>query len=214
MANSFRLRLELPDRPGALALVARVLAEVGANITSVDIHELDGDTAVDEIVVSTPDSWEPSVFAAALERTGAATLLSSAANVASRDPIVWALSWSAAMVAAGADASELELGRAVLELTGAPAAWVCEVDEAVRYEAGRLALERGSPVIQKMDPAQAATHGFSGTIWVLAAADGYLDSQIVAFAVRPLALRFTPVEVARVEALLGLRRQFLASVSI
>ncbi|MBA3655083.1 MAG: ACT domain-containing protein, partial [Actinobacteria bacterium] len=34
----YRLRVELPDRPGALAHVAALIADSGASVISLDIH--------------------------------------------------------------------------------------------------------------------------------------------------------------------------------
>ncbi|MCU1373449.1 MAG: hypothetical protein JWO68_735, partial [Actinomycetia bacterium] len=48
---AYRLRIELPDRPGALAGVTSEIATFDANILSIDVHEVDGNTAIDEIVV-------------------------------------------------------------------------------------------------------------------------------------------------------------------
>jgi hypothetical protein len=209
MSQLLRLRIELPDRPGALAHVASVLGRRGGNVAAVDIHELEGDAAVDEIVIEVPDDWEPSALADDLSAAGA-TLLSAAPERELRDPIVTALGWSSALLAARAHECDLELGRAVLELTSASAAWVCTVDEAVAYGAGRLALERGAPVVQRTDEPIVAADSLPTTVWLLAVPDGHLDAELIAFAARPVAVRFTASEIARVEALLMLRRQLAA----
>jgi hypothetical protein len=111
------------------------------------------------------------------------------------------------MIAAGPATCDLELGRAVLEVTHATAAWTCDVEEAVDLAAGSLALERGGAVVVRTDglpPAYAES--LPRSVWLLAAPDSALDPTIVAFAARPLSLRFTPTEVARVEMLLQLRQ--------
>jgi predicted amino acid-binding ACT domain protein len=46
-----RLRIDVPDHPGALAAVSRVLADLAMNVVEVSIHEVEGDRATDEIVV-------------------------------------------------------------------------------------------------------------------------------------------------------------------
>ena len=46
-----RLRIDVPDHPGALAAVSRVLAGLAMNVVEVSIHEVEGDRATDEIVV-------------------------------------------------------------------------------------------------------------------------------------------------------------------
>jgi hypothetical protein len=206
--HPYRVRVELPDRPGALARVAGVIAECGGDVIAVDIHELDGSVAVDEIVVDVPEGWEPAHLADGLTRTGAGVLLSSQRiDDERRDPIVAALHWCAAMIAAGPATCDLELGRAVLEVTHATAAWTCDVEEAVDLAAGSLALERGGAVVVRTDglpPAYAES--LPRSVWLLAAPDSALNPTIVAFAARPLSLRFTPTEVARVEMLLQLRQ--------
>ena len=42
-----RLRVELPDRPGALSRVAGIIGECGGNVVSVDVQEVEGTLAVD-----------------------------------------------------------------------------------------------------------------------------------------------------------------------
>src|SRR5438477_532654 len=57
-----RLRIELPDHPGALAAASRVLATQGLNVVEVSIHEVEGQRAVDEIVVlAAPDARDASL---------------------------------------------------------------------------------------------------------------------------------------------------------
>src|SRR4051812_24757770 len=84
---TYRLRIELPDRPGALAGVTRALADSDANIVSIDVHEVDGDTAVDEIVVDVSLDWAPRNLAAGLAASGAGTLLSSRRVTTVEDPL-------------------------------------------------------------------------------------------------------------------------------
>ncbi|MEU9837529.1 ACT domain-containing protein [Streptosporangium sp. NPDC048047] len=50
----FRLRVSLPDRPGALGQVARVLGTLGADILQVTVLERGGGRAVDDFTVSWP----------------------------------------------------------------------------------------------------------------------------------------------------------------
>ena len=85
--GTYRLRIELPDRPGALAGVTSEIAGSDANIVSIDVHEVDGSTAIDEIVVEVTDSWAPGALAASMARSGVGNLLSSRQVVASDDPV-------------------------------------------------------------------------------------------------------------------------------
>jgi ACT domain-containing protein len=45
------VRIELPDRPGALGLVASRIGAVGGDIVAINILKRDGGQAVDEFVV-------------------------------------------------------------------------------------------------------------------------------------------------------------------
>lgn len=208
MSGTHRLRVELPDHPGALAQVAAIIASQSGNVLSVDIHELDGSTAIDEIVVQSGEGWDPAMVADALERTGAGVLLSCQPGAAPTDPVVRALSWTASMLTAVPHDSELELARALAEACTYAHAWVCPVTSALSMAAGRLALERGQPVIRRSgDVPEQYAGDLPATVWLLAVPDGHLDAQLVAFLARPTSLRFTASEVARVEALMSLRRQ-------
>jgi len=203
-----RLRVELPDQPGALARVAATIAAQSGNVVSVDIHELDGSAAVDEILVQAPADWDPAGLAAALHEAGAGVLLSCQPGQGPVDPIVRALSWTTAMLAAGPQDSDLELARALAEACTYARAWICNIPEAVSLPAGQLALERGCAVVRRSDDLPAGySAGLPAAVWVLAVPDGHPDARLVAFLARPVSLRFTASEVARVDALMALHRQ-------
>ena len=53
---SYLVRVRLPDRPGALGLVASRIGAVGGDITALDILERHRGTALDELVVDLPGS--------------------------------------------------------------------------------------------------------------------------------------------------------------
>jgi hypothetical protein len=201
---TYRLRVELPDQPGALADVAAVIASSAGNVLAIDIHELEGASAVDEILIEAADDWDGAALGAALPGVGA-ELLSWAPAVDRIDTMVRALRFAGALVASEPSRSSLELGRALLELTGATAAWVSPKSEAMRYEAGRRAIAHDGPVVMRTDDLPASvSEDVNRPVWLLAVPDGGMEAKVVAFAVRPLALRFTTSEIARVEALLAL----------
>jgi hypothetical protein len=52
---TFRLRVELPDRPGAVGAVASRMGAVRGDVVSVEVVERRGGCAVDEFVVELPD---------------------------------------------------------------------------------------------------------------------------------------------------------------
>jgi len=53
---TYVLRLWLPDRPGALGLVASRIGAVRGDVLSIEIIERDGGQAIDELVVGLPDA--------------------------------------------------------------------------------------------------------------------------------------------------------------
>lgn len=202
--SAYRLRVELPDQPGALANVAAAIAAANGNVVSLDIHELDGAKAVDEIVVEAPDDWDVAAIGARIAEVGA-DLLSCAPAVDRADPMVRALRFAGALVAADPSRDTLELGRAVLEVTSANSAWVSTRAEAVEWEAGRRAIAHDGPIVLRTDDLPPSVRlDTRGPLWLLAVPDGRMEPSLVAFATRPLALRFTTSEITRVEALLAL----------
>lgn len=61
-----RLRIALPDRPGSLGQIARVLGVAGADITQVVVLDREAGRAVDDITVSCPDGTPKESLAASL----------------------------------------------------------------------------------------------------------------------------------------------------
>jgi hypothetical protein len=64
---SFLIRVQLPDRPGALGSVATALGTAGADILSVDVVERGCGVAVDDLVVELPSGRLPDVLITAAE---------------------------------------------------------------------------------------------------------------------------------------------------
>lgn len=208
----FRIRVELPNRPGALATVAATIANHGGNVVSVDIHEVEGQQAVDEIIVMLPPDWTPAALAKDLRDHDAGTLLSSTTAALASDSVVRALRWATSLVRSGAMDGGLELARALAELCTSSVAWVATVDEAMQHEVGRLAIERGAPHVQLSTPPAAFADGLPDSSWILAVPDDAVFPTRVAFVGRAPSYRFTNSEIVRVEALLQLVRE-LASVA-
>jgi len=208
MSYRARLRIELPDRPGALAAVAAIIGSHGGNMVGIDVQEVDGDSAVDELVVDIPDDVDLEALRHGLVAAGAGVLVSHQSGATQVDPVLRSLRWACAVVAAGPLGADNEVTRAVAEVCACPTAWVGTVAEASRFEAGRLALARGAPVAHRTTEVPTSESRELGVeAWLLAVPDARLDPRRVAFVSRPLGQRFTATEVARVEALLGLRRQ-------
>lgn len=132
--------------------------------------------------------------------------MSCEADKLTDDPIVQALRWASAMVNAGPQYSDLELSRAVAEICTATATWVCDVPTAMTYPAGRAALQRGGAVVQRSASLPGSSEDPSSTVWLLAVPDSSPDPALVVFVARPLSVRFTDSEIARVKALASLHR--------
>lgn len=196
---AYRLRIELPDRPGALAAVTGEIGASDANIVSIDVHEVDGATVVDEIVVDVPETWAPGPLASALAANTAGLLLSSRRITTRADPITGALDAVAAMVAGSAEAVDAACCQALLGLAHGSSARIQDAATAAGDPVAGVALERRTSVVTRPDS--------SGTGWVLAAVDDAVAPHAVALVTRPLNVRFSATEVSRAEALLRIRRQ-------
>src|SRR4051812_21235203 len=145
-----RLRIELADHPGALAAVTRVLAAQGLNVVEVSIHEAEPPRAVDEIVVHADAPLDTAGLSTALGSVGA-ELLSSAPCDMRGDPAVTALTWVTATLEQPSRKSSLATG--VRLLTGIDPVHVLPVEEARRWPVAGAALQRGWPVVQRLDRA-------------------------------------------------------------
>lgn len=200
---AYRLRIELPDRPGALSGVSGEIAASGANITSVDVHEVDGASVVDEVVVDVGDDWLPARLAAALAAEGTGSLLSSRRIDLREDPVATVLDAVALMVGGGRDDLERHCSRALLGVAQGSSADVLDGERARVDPVAKVALERGATIVTRSGPL--------GDGWVLSAVDEPTDPRAVAVVVRPFDARFSATEIGRVEAVLRIRRQLLGT---
>ena len=202
--SRYRLRVELPDLPGALAKVATVISDLDGDVVSIDVHELDGHQVVDELVVEVLTDLDGRVLGAALEEADAGILLSCTPATARPEPVVEALGW-ARELAARNDPSTV--GRVLAAACQSSKVWVAPIDEAREVAAGRLALARGAPLVQRSHDLPEQLGGRpASTMWLLAVPDGQPHTRCIAFLARPGSLRFTASEVARVDALMALHR--------
>ena len=207
VTTRFRLRVELPDRPGALAALATVIADAGGDVLSVDIHDMDDDRAVDDLVVSLPDTT-PERLAARLSEAGAGELQSWRLETGTSDSVVRALGWALLVLQAGVGYSDLEVSRALTEICSADTAWVATRAEAEAVPAGVRALAAGTALVSYEEPLPTAVGGDGvRPAWLLVALDNPGDPSLVAFVARHRPHRFTATEVARAEALLGVHRE-------
>lgn len=209
MTEFARLRIELPDHPGALAAASRVLAVHGLNVVEVSIHEVEGARAVDEIVVQAHRPLSHAELSPALAAAGA-ELLSIGPCDLRGDPTVTALTWVVATLEAPGRQS---LATGVRLLTGIDPVHVLPVDEAARWPIALTAVRTGRPVVERLakPPAVLRTAGDTDEgsgMWVLAAPDAP-DASYVVMAARPYAMRFTATEILRLTAVLDCRRRLV-----
>jgi hypothetical protein len=205
--TSYRFRIELPDAPGALNRVTSVLAGAGGSVESIDLHLPSDGVAVDEIGVRAPADWDMVAVAARIDALEGTRVLVQRRERHAGDPVVNALRWAKQMLDAGPADHDLELSRAINEVTGAAVAWTTTVPVARQSSVGRTALERGGPATEFANALPPGpTTEVPAPYWLLAVADDPDSPRIVGFAARPAPTRFSLSEQARLEALLRLRR--------
>ena len=205
MGKLIRLRISLPDRPGALGDVATIIAGHGGNITSVDVQFVDAESAVDDLVVEF--SMDPDLLQLRddLASRGAGTVMSHQEAYAA-DPIVATLRRMVEAVDAGRANPAAALADGVAELCSSPVVWVSAVEEAARYEAGRFAIEHEAAVaVRTTELPEHLAERLPGEVCLLAVFDpeGAGQGRVV-FVARSAANPFTATEIARIEALAAL----------
>lgn len=212
MPARYRVRIELSDVPGALAKAAAAIAMAGGNVMSVDIHEIDGERSVDEILVDLPDDCDEASLAAVLAAAEAGTLLSMRADSAIVDPIVRALHWVGFALEAEPQDCDLALAQSLSEICTTDLAWVWSPDQAGALLVGKRALDLGSAVVTH-EPELPIEVGAAtgGPYWVMAVPDDQLNPNRVGFVARASMVRFTASEVARAEALMSVCYRLTAS---
>jgi len=207
----YRFRIEVVDRPGVLSRVSGVLAEAGANVIAIDIHKPEQDVSVDEITVSAVEGWDRSPLVAALGALPGVTVLEHDRQWHDRDPTVAALTWARIMCHSRPGDQDVELARAIIEVTGASLAWALPVAEAATVPVGRLAVERRQSVIDRVhELPPGVVSDIRPPLWLLAVPDDDVTPRVVGFAGRPIGVHFTATEVDRFVALMQLCRAMSA----
>ena len=195
-----RVRVELADRPGALAGLATALAGLGVDVASVDVLEVDGDTVVDELVLRLPSRVSGQEVWDVLRIAGAAQVLTSTAEGPVVDPAVAAVELARAVLAAPDDAGApgAALARAAYAEVGA---WV-DAGVAARYPLAERALTAGVPASGPAGPDAAPLALPTGRVlWV---APQLPDPQRLAVVGRTSSARFSATEAARLSAFASL----------
>jgi hypothetical protein len=209
---TYRFRIEVVDQPGGLAKVTDVLAAAGGNVESLDLHQPHKGLSIDEIGVAAPEDWDVVAVVTAIDALDGIRVLQQRLDRHPGDPVVNALRWARIMVGADPAEHELELTRAINEVTGASLAWTAPVRAAKETPAGYAALVARAPVIKRAEVLPVGLDhdnlpdDLVTPFWLLAAADDGDEPAVVAFAARPLATPFSVSETARLEALMRLRR--------
>ena len=208
MTSHYRLRVQVPDRPGALAAMANVLAGAGANVVRLDVHDLDGPLVVDDIVVAF--DGDPDRVGVLLMAAGAGELTAWRSETSTADSVVRVLDWARGVVQAGIGYDDLELSRALLGVCSADVAWVATIAESAAGTSSLAlaAIESGRPQLKRVDvlPDVLVSNG-GAPAWVAAIVDRSDDPHLVALVARHRTDRFTSTELARASALLALHRE-------
>ena len=211
MSTRRRLRVELVDRPGALARLAAMLAEHGADVLSIDIHELAEGRAVDEIYVRVSDSWDSEAFAAALAASGTGAVIDSATTGPAGDRVVAALQWAGHLLATGVQHSEFEIAGTIAMMCSGATAWVGSAEDAATEPLAAEALAAGAPLCRQVDrlPSRLGTESRAEDDggWLLAVPDDPVQPRRLALVSRSSGTPFTTTEINRIKALLELTYQ-------
>ena len=198
-----RIRVELPDVPGALAAAADALAGLGSDIERVDVLEVDGQTVVDEIVVTTADAVDIATVERVLAAAGALAVLSHTVDRPIADPVVSALELVREVLAAPTADERAERAGAVLaRLAYADNGRLVPARAVDPHPMACRALHDGIPTAGR-NVAGAAPAGMSGA-WALWFAPVVARPRRVAVVTRAVNVRFSASEIARARAFLTL----------
>ena len=190
------MRIELPDEPYTLGRIATALGGLGANILHIDVHELDGNDVVDEIVIAGPESLSPGDVRAALLDAGARSVVSVPIVHRQMDALVRALTSLVTFVRDAGDASLLAV---VPTIVPTEAAAIERIDDLDEIDPSGRQLRWGTPAARAV-----------GRSWVLAVPRvDRTPTPYDALVVRR-AIRFSATEVARLRALLLLHSHLAA----
>lgn len=207
MSYRVRARIEFHDVPGGLAAVAAALARLGADVLSVDVHPIRDGRVCDELVLDLPDDVRHIDIATSLAESGAGSVVGFWPGDRAVDPYLLALRTAGGIVGVGGSAAEEQLAQGLARVCATSAVWVLDAVAAAATEPGRTAVAQGRAVVVRTSdvPARLAP-GPTAEWWLLAVPDAHSSPGRVGFVARPVGHRFTPKEIARVEALLDYAR--------
>jgi hypothetical protein len=209
MAYTARCRIAVRHGRSALAQLGVALRAGGAEPVSIDYHRIDQAHDAVDLVIELPDVIDRAGLARLLIEAGAGRLVSYVPPPVEVDRILGLLLQCRDLLAAG-DAVELDrrVGAAIAGFCGTATAIVSSMPAAMAYEAARFAVARHRSIVQRTGHLPPALGGHRLTeAWLLAAPDGGLHPTRVALVARAVAEPFSATEIARVEAILAIRRR-------
>ena len=207
--TAYRLRIEVPlvEPRSRTNLVADAIDELGGDIVAVDLREVDGPRAIDEMVVEFTDPSDVPALSHALVTEPSVTLLSS--QRCQRDePANQARNWVRATAERAREEGATDLSTRLRAACPMARVEVRGVNDVRDLPVVSMALARGGPVTQR-HLASVSTTAPRGPAakWLLAAADRYPDPDRIALLERPMALRFSAYDAARIDLLMGASRR-------
>jgi hypothetical protein len=195
-----RVRVELADVPGALAVLTTAVAALGVDVAAVDVLEVDGRSVVDEVLLRLPQQVSAQEVRDVLRVSGA-DVLSCREVPTARDPAVAALELAGSVLML----EEQDLGAALAGVAYADAGALVPVEEAGRYPLALRALADGVPATGPAGPVAAPLPLAAG--WVLWVAPQVPEAGQLAVVGRRMDVRFAATEAARLRALVTLLEQ-------
>jgi hypothetical protein len=185
-------------------MVAGAIDDLGGDIVTVDLREVDGPRAIDEMVVEFADPDGVPALSRALGTEPSATLLSSQ-RCERGEPTHQARSWVRATFQREPEEHATDLATRLRAACPMTRVELRDPDDARALSVVSMALARGGPVVQRHATLVDATVNTGGQAvkWLLAAADSYPDPGRIALLERPMALRFSAYDAARVDLLMG-----------
>lgn len=188
-----RVRVEVADVPGALAGLTTALAALRVDVATIDVLEVDGRTVVDEMLVRLPAGVTPQEVRDVLRLAGA-DVLSCGTAVLGADAAVTAFDLARSVLDAPPEARGAALARIAYAESGA----VVDVDQARGYPLAVRALTDGVPASGPGGPGASPLDVRTG--WVLWVAPQVPEPVQLAVVARPLNVRFSATEAARLRA--------------
>jgi len=212
MATFARLRIDVPDHPGALAAIGRVLAAEAMNVVEVSIHEVEGDRATDEIVVQCGEMPTYDTLRGPIAAAGG-TLLSVGPCSPHADQLVAAMTWVTVMLDGPERRRAFAAG--IRSVVGIDPVQVARAADVADLGIVREAVASGRVIVQHVSRLpelvrESIDIDETTGSWLLAASDGLPDGYVV-LAARPYGIRFTSTELTRLAALIDCRKQLVRS---